>query len=79
LGQLAKRQFLSLFILFILFSVNSSSKQPLMADIDTTRKIINDLFEDSGSGMGNPLLIRRTIANQIALKETIGQGRFGEV
>jgi hypothetical protein len=53
-----------------------------MNDIDGTKKIIGELFDypdTSGSGHGGPLLIPRTIANQIALKETIGQGRFGEV
>ena len=33
----------------------------------------------SGSGSGLPLLLQRTIARQICLKECIGQGRFGEV
>ena len=33
----------------------------------------------SGSGSGLPLLLQRTIARQISLKECIGQGRFGEV
>lgn len=52
-----------------------------MTNIDDTKKIIGQLFEadTTGSGQGGPLLIPRTIANQIDLKETIGQGRFGEV
>ncbi|XP_045464581.1 TGF-beta receptor type-1 isoform X3 [Harmonia axyridis] len=33
----------------------------------------------SGSGSGLPLLVQRSIARQIQLVESIGQGRFGEV
>nr|XP_022917359.1 TGF-beta receptor type-1 isoform X1 [Onthophagus taurus] len=33
----------------------------------------------SGSGSGLPLLVQRSIARQIQLVDTIGQGRFGEV
>jgi len=33
----------------------------------------------SGSGAGNPLLVQRSIARQVALKECVGKGRFGEV
>jgi len=33
----------------------------------------------SGSGSGLPLLLQRTIARQISLKECIGKGSFGEV
>lgn len=33
----------------------------------------------SGSGSGLPLLLQRTVARQICLKEVIGRGRFGEV
>ena len=32
-----------------------------------------------GSGSGLPLLMQRSIAQQINLKQIIGQGRFGEV
>jgi hypothetical protein len=39
------------------------------------------LFENtcSGSGSGLPLLVQRSIARQIQLRDVIGQGRFGEV
>uniref|UniRef100_A0A914V8K4 receptor protein serine/threonine kinase n=1 Tax=Plectus sambesii TaxID=2011161 RepID=A0A914V8K4_9BILA len=63
-------------------SGSTASKLPLiMNGIDDTKKIIGQLFDPdtTGSGQGGPLLIPRTIANQIELKETIGQGRFGEV
>jgi len=33
----------------------------------------------SGSGSGLPLLLQRTVARQVVLKECIGKGRFGEV
>ncbi|XP_064598284.1 TGF-beta receptor type-1-like isoform X2 [Liolophura sinensis] len=36
-------------------------------------------WSHSGSGSGLPLLVQRTIARQITLQETIGQGRYGEV
>ena len=39
----------------------------------------NELFEDSGSGSGLPLLIQRSISGQITLQGLIGKGRFGEV
>ena len=39
------------------------------------------IFDDScsGSGSGLPLLMQRSIAQQINLKHSIGQGRYGEV
>ncbi|XP_014203288.1 TGF-beta receptor type-1 isoform X4 [Copidosoma floridanum] len=44
---------------------------------------IKDMLElttsGSGSGVGLPLLVQRSIARQIQLVETIGKGRFGEV
>lgn len=42
---------------------------------------ITDLLSmtSSSSGSGLPLLLQRTIARQIQLKEVIGKGRFGEV
>lgn len=33
----------------------------------------------SGSGSGLPLLLQRTVARQVVLKECCGKGRFGEV
>ena len=33
----------------------------------------------SGSGSGLPLLLQRTVARQVLLRECIGKGRFGEV
>ena len=33
----------------------------------------------SGSGAGHPLLVQRSIAAQVTLREIIGKGRFGEV
>ena len=42
---------------------------------------IKEMLEEtcSGSGSGLPLLMQRSIAQQINLKHVIGQGRFGEV
>ena len=41
---------------------------------------IQELLDSySGSGAGNPILLRRTIARQIQLHELIGKGRYGEV
>lgn len=43
---------------------------------------IKDLLYEmttSGSGSGLPLLVQRTIARTVALQESIGKGRFGEV
>jgi len=42
---------------------------------------IREMLEEtcSGSGSGLPLLMQRSIAQQINLKQIIGQGRFGEV
>ncbi|XP_023332900.1 TGF-beta receptor type-1 [Eurytemora carolleeae] len=36
-------------------------------------------MSSTGSGSGLPILLQRTIARQIQLKECIGKGRFGEV
>ena len=37
------------------------------------------MFHILGSGSGLPLLMQRSIAQQINLKHIIGQGRFGDV
>ena len=34
---------------------------------------------NSGSGSGLPLLVQRSVARQVTLLHTIGQGRFGQV
>merc|ERR1740128_1436036 len=36
-------------------------------------------MSSTGSGSGLPILLQRTIARQIQLKEIVGKGRFGEV
>jgi len=48
---------------------------------DTGATTLQDLMtmSSTGSGSGLPILLQRTIARQIQLKETIGKGRFGEV
>lgn len=47
---------------------------------DTNATTLQDLLSmSSGSGSGLPLLLQRTIARQIHLKECVGKGRFGEV
>ncbi len=48
---------------------------------DLDDNIYKDVFEGttSGSGAGLPLLIQRSVAAQVTLKEVIGKGRFGEV
>jgi len=42
---------------------------------------LNDYLTNtnSGSGSGLPLLVQRSVARQVTLLHTIGQGRFGEV
>ena len=68
---------------------------PLIADIKGSFKKVSTYLPDesqsttkdpleleasySGSGAGNPLLVQRSIARQVALKECVGKGRFGEV
>lgn len=46
---------------------------------DQTNLLSSICDDDSSSGFGPPLLIQRSIARQIELKEMIGKGRFGEV
>lgn len=41
--------------------------------------LANLVEQSSGSGSGLPLLVQRTIAKQIQMVESIGQGRYGEV
>jgi len=47
----------------------------------TTLHSLQDILHMSstGSGSGLPILLQRTIARQIQLKEIVGKGRFGEV
>ena len=48
-------------------------------------RMVNSFLQDlmtmtcSGSGSGLPLLLQRTVARQVLLRECIGKGRFGEV
>ncbi len=44
-----------------------------------TTKILTDHFDWSSSGSGLPLLVQRSVARQVTLLNTIGQGRYGEV
>jgi activin receptor type-1 len=46
---------------------------------DSTLREIFDHSITSGSGSGLPFLVQRTLAKQIALRECIGKGRYGEV
>ena len=46
---------------------------------DSTLREIFDHSMTSGSGSGLPHLVQRTLAKQIALRECIGKGRYGEV
>jgi len=48
---------------------------------ETISTTLQDWMSSSGSGSGSglPLLLQRTVARQITLKEVIGKGRFGEV
>jgi len=50
-------------------------------DFSHPTSTIREMLEEtcSGSGSGLPLLMQRSIAQQINLKHIIGQGRFGEV
>lgn len=46
----------------------------------TLREVLDgSIDQTSGSGSGYPLLVQRTLAKQIDLKNCIGQGRYGEV
>jgi len=45
----------------------------------TLREMMGDHSMTSGSGSGLPFLVQRTLAKQIALRECIGKGRYGEV
>lgn len=61
----------------------TDSTVPLMIDGDISQpsSTIKEMLEEtcSGSGSGLPLLMQRSISQQIVLKQCIGQGRFGEV
>jgi len=46
---------------------------------DSTLREIFEQSMTSGSGSGLPFLVQRTLAKQIALRECIGKGRYGEV
>lgn len=48
---------------------------------ETISTTLQDWMSSSGSGSGSglPLLLQRTVARQISLKEVVGRGRFGEV
>ena len=45
----------------------------------TTLTLKDMIDETTGSGAGLPILMQRSIANQIKLDHEIGKGRFGEV
>ncbi|CAK5066260.1 unnamed protein product [Meloidogyne enterolobii] len=62
--------------------------QFITTDTGEKRKVLKKLIGDlerkqnpisTGSGAGMPILVQRTIAWQIILKDCIGRGRFGEV
>ncbi|GAB6028167.1 hypothetical protein CHUAL_002373 [Chamberlinius hualienensis] len=50
----------------------------VISNVDSLRELI-DQSQSSGSGSGLPLLVQRTIAKQIQMVKSIGQGRYGEV
>ena len=52
-----------------------------LLDGESQNSTIKEMLEEtcSGSGSGLPLLMQRSIAQQIHLRHIIGQGRFGEV
>ena len=54
---------------------------PLILDDSQPSSTIKDMLEEtcSGSGSGLPLLMQRSIAQQITLNQVIGQGRYGKV
>jgi len=61
---------------------SSSSVQAAAPGITAvTGSELNDYLTNtnSGSGSGLPLLVQRSVARQVTLLNTIGQGRFGEV
>lgn len=75
---------------YVLGSASASSRPPtatdstvplIDGDISQPSSTIKEMLEEtcSGSGSGLPLLMQRSIAQQIVLKQCIGQGRFGEV
>lgn len=57
-----------------------AADQPILESPRSITDMIRDSqMTTSGSGSGLPLLVQRSIARQIQLVHTIGQGRFGEV
>jgi len=60
---------------------SSSTVQAQPGITAVTGSELNDYLTNtnSGSGSGLPLLVQRSVARQVTLLNTIGQGRFGEV
>ena len=54
---------------------------PLILDDSQPSSTLKEMMEEtcSGSGSGLPLLMQRSIAQQITLNQVIGQGRYGKV
>jgi len=65
----------------------------IVVDLSSSKSVVSTYLADesqstqkeslestySGSGAGNPMLVQRSIARQVSLKECVGKGRFGEV
>ncbi|XP_033727883.1 TGF-beta receptor type-1-like [Pecten maximus] len=57
----------------------SQETMPFVQQGQSSSTLREMMYEYSGSGSGLPLLVQRTIARQIQVRETIGKGRYGEV
>lgn len=57
----------------------SQETMPFVPPGQSTTTLREMMYEYSGSGSGLPLLVQRTIARQIQVREIIGKGRYGEV
>ncbi len=62
-------------------TVGSDVTMPLIDCDSQPSTTIKELLEEtcSGSGSGLPILMQRSIAQQIHLKQVVGQGRYGQV
>ena len=60
----------------------STSASAKLSSYSENNSTLTEYFSTSGfssSGSGLPLLVQRSVARQITLKESVGAGRFGEV
>ncbi len=58
---------------------NESGPKSLNTSMGTSQLTSESQYDWSSSGSGLPLLVQRSVAREVALLNTIGQGRYGEV